>query len=207
MAQVNVIVEQIKRILGERITSSTSMPSTREIILHINQGLAYVMKGSFFEGANIDDVLYANDQFNITITGISVASGSVHRIATLPKMPIELPRSRGIVSVRPAGTFVNAYDPILRKDLDIMYGHTRNREKRRVVYFQENIEIHFHLFGGATMGNTVDITLVAPGNITAGAMLNVSPDVEAKIIEYVVKVLGRTERDPEDLNTDGIDVR
>jgi hypothetical protein len=207
MTKLGVICEQLERLLKGVISGDRRFPTRPEIALHVRQGLGYVIKGDAFESSNIDGLIYANDQYNLTLKNVPVLTdGDGVKYSTFSNLPITLPRGRGIVSIRPKGKLERSYEPILRKDLDTVVGLTRNNVKRRVMYFQEGSKVFYHTTGYASVPNAVDKTIVCSPVGGMNEELNISDDVEAKLIEYVLKVYGAIGQKPVSENTDGIDV-
>jgi hypothetical protein len=206
MVKVGLLCEQIERLLKAIISGDRRFPTRPEIAIHIRQGLGYVIKGDTFDNSNMDGLIYADDVYNITLGNIAVNTDSNGiQSSTLPNIPISLPRGRGVVSVRPAGSYENGYDPILLKDLPIVSGLIRNNVKKRIMFFQEGNKIIYKVTGGARVADNIDATIVCVPVGGLDEILNIGADVEAKIIEYVLKVYSMEGQKPESENTDGID--
>jgi hypothetical protein len=206
MVKVGLLCEQIERLLKAIISGDRRFPTRPEIAIHIRQGLGYVIKGDTFDNSNLDGLIYSDDTYNITFGNIAVtADANGNYSSVLPNIPIALPRGRGLVSVRPAGSYENSYDPIQRKDLDVVSGLTRNNVKRRIMFFQEGNKIIYKVTGGARVSDNVDATMVCVPVGGLDEILYIGADVEAKIIEYVLKVYSMQGQKPESENTDGID--
>ena len=207
MTKVGVLCEQLERLLKGVISGDRRFPTRLEIALHVRQGLGYAIKGDAFDNSNIDGLIYANDVYNLTVKNIPVTTDSSGvKSAKFTNIPISLPRGRGIVSVRPSGVFDKSYEPIQRKDLDTVAGLTRNNVKRRVMFFQENQNVVFYTTGGAGVAKNVDATVVCAPVGGLDEILYIGDDVEAKIIEYVLRVYSASGQKPVSENTDGIDV-
>jgi hypothetical protein len=204
---LKVLCEQIERILTGSLGGDRLLPTRNEIALHVRQGLGYLVKGEIFDDYKIDGQFFADDEYTFTIKDLQLSDFSDVKAITLPVLPVTLPKSRGIVAVTPNGYLATKITPILRKDFDLLVRNSRAKAVAKVVYFRESNKLVIAAFGRKVYPASVDVTLVYTPVGGMDEVLNINDGMQAKIIDYVISVLGKEKREPEDVNTDGVEIR
>jgi hypothetical protein len=178
--QLGVLCEEIKRILDGQNDAPDSKFTMAEIAVHVNQGLAVAIKENLYENSQIDGLTYVDDQFIFDYRNIAIVSGS----AMIPEAVVGLPRMRGFVSVSNSNGTGSEFIPVQAKDVFLQTG--TKPIKNKTLYYIKGAIMYF--IGGTDV--FVDMSLVAPAYKNMLDYIVIPPDVQAKVIQYVIKTLG-----------------
>lgn len=195
------LVEQIQRLLEGALPSTTDSAFTFNYVLSfVNSAIATLAKRSALENSNLEGVTFASDEFNVKYTGVSLTKDiNGEYSATLPQMPIGLPKGRGLVKVAPGNNSKSvSFKPIATKDIDLVLSLPEIHNK--AYYYLSDGKVWF-ISCKALFPKTIDITMVASGVNDLDSNLIIPEDAQAEIIDIVFQRLIR--RESMDLTNDG----
>lgn len=95
------LIERIKKHVADGFPNDDFTPSTNEVMLYIDEAIAYSIVGKAYENAKIEGVLAVPEAFHITynIGVMSQDDNTNEWYATLPQPPLSLPLGYSIADV------------------------------------------------------------------------------------------------------------
>lgn len=95
------LIERIKKHVSDGFPNDDFAPSTNEIMLYLDQAIAFAIVGKAYENAKIEGVLAVPEAFHVTYNlGIMSQDDTTNEwFATLPQPPLSLPLGYSISDV------------------------------------------------------------------------------------------------------------
>lgn len=199
------LIERIKKHVSDGFPNDDFAPSTNEIMLYLDQAIAFSIVGKAYENAKIEGVLAVPEAFEITynIGNLSQNSDTNEWYGTLPQPPLSLPLGYSIADVYFSSPSSGRSDSALpvrtkrvsyRNFLPIPTG---------LSYRVENNIIWIKGSNGQYLGG-INLYVQMPVNRTSDitAPMNLPDDVIMSVFDTVVKELMQRYQVPQDIVKD-----
>src|ERR1051326_8323482 len=110
-----LFIERVRRHMANNFPDSDMSLSENEVLLYIDQALAYNMVGQVYNAAKLEGNLVMPEAYLSTylITNIQLDSNTGYWYVTLPQPPVSLPLGYSITNAYFAKTAYGQSDPIL----------------------------------------------------------------------------------------------
>lgn len=198
-----IFCDEVLRLLSSGAYSVSDFKfERRDVAVHINGGIAYVVKANFFENYNLGSPGWIDPGFLTTYEGVSVTFNSERNLwySDLTTLPISLERGLGIQQVSPMQDEASAFIPLgaasagLYKNLpsEYLFGKVGYRQQGSRIYYKNLAQGHCACETGVLIVMVAD-TL----GLTMESELPLPSDYFLQVQEYVLNVMvkGLTKQD------------
>jgi len=198
------LAEQARRIIGRR--QQDAQIDERELILSIEQALAYQTRVRYFEN-KADEVPEIDGTLTTRFSNILVVedSATCEFYAELPGKVVDIPHGLGIRQVSPQNDVRNTVYRETIPGHNFMYsGITLSEMDNYVFFYREGNRIYFVNMKPESKPDEVVIKLILGiSSLGFDDPLNIPADMEKGAIEYVVQLYSNYQ--PSDTTNDNVD--
>lgn len=180
------IAEQILLELNKR--SYDSAITMQQVMLKVNQSLAYLVRMRYFASKQSDtEELDGSLIFTFKDVSVTKDADRDEYYTELPATTMSLPNGIGIRSVIPKGS-KREYRPVTNGFSGLYEGMISSKLEGSVGYYQENEKLFFVNMDSTNNPEYVLMKIVLPlDGIDEDASLNIPMDMQEEVISYVVQ--------------------
>lgn len=180
------LAEQIHRLLDGGAPSADTIYDPREILLYVEQALAYFVKVAILEAMRSGDP-DASEPYVVTFTSVSIQKDLALNLnyIDIPALYMNLPKNGGLKSIRPQGNNNNWFIPIGNGGMNFRSAHYGPFLQGNVGWWGEGQRAYFD-----TDMDKLGITKAVLQLITTDSeAINISLDLEQQVIKYVFDIM------------------
>jgi len=201
------LINQIERHVNDGFASSDWKVSHNEILLQVEQALAFSLVGSMYAMAKVEGNLVTPEGFLTTYALPALSQDNITQewYTTLPQPPLSLPLGYSITD----GYFA---DSVHGKGEPIIFIKAKRVAYRNILPKQYGVNAHvkgskiiLEAYDGANLyGKTLYVTMAATRTTDLDAILNVPDDIISSIFTVVTTKLLQRAQVPKDIIQDDI---
>jgi hypothetical protein len=198
MSSLSVISEQILMILGK--TTDDSDIDQREIKLNVKQAAARSIRMRWFEGKNFEGVGEVDGSVVNRFNNQSVLqdSDTEEYYTLMPADPVDIPGGVGIRRVSPMKDLNKSYRPVPDGFCGLYEGLEGFSLEGNIGFYIEGKRIYYVGMKSGKAPEKVRVTMVLGiDSLDENQEINIPPDMEAEIIQYVVQLYSAYRKDDE----------
>lgn len=183
------VAESILITLSGGIPNDDAPWSLRQILHHINNGIAFLAKKSAYENANVEGVVYADESFTTTFKDLPIQKDEDNGqyYIDLPELPVGLPGGGGLIRLTPKGSYKSTnLKPISRNEASRFFGLPKIPGK--IFYYVEDGDIKFV---GCPMitSDSFNVTIISAGAGNLDEELRMPPDMIGELEQIVLNTM------------------
>lgn len=191
------IAEQIHRLLDGGAPSSDTNFDPREIMIFVDQALAYFVKIAIFEGIKNGDV-DVPEPYTVTFSSVTVQKDEnlLLNYVDIPALYLNLPKNGGLKGIRaqvsefpkslsPTVPVINSFIPIGNGGLNFVQAHKGPFLQGNVGFWGEGNRAYFDQDLDKLGIKKIILQLIT----TSSEAINISLDLEQQVIQYVYNIM------------------
>lgn len=200
------LAEQARRIILGGHPTPDSGVKIQELIIHVSQAFANIVRQTFFQGKAEGDP-WINGSFIYTFKNVKVEEDKEidKFFVKMPATTVTLPYDIGVFQVSNMKDQANAFKPVssgfeaMTMNLDV------GRLQGKIGFYQEDNRIYFVNMTDTEKSEKVLVKLVAPlGSIGDEDEITVNDDIQQQIVAMTVQLYRQEEQTPHDDQNDNV---
>ncbi len=201
------LIQRLQRHINDGFPEADFSISDNEMLLYVNEALAYALVGTVYQNAKIEGSLVTPDGFLTTYALPALTKDNITKEwhTTLPQTPLSLPLGHSITQayfadvVNGKGTqlnFIKAKRVAYRKNMPLQFGVRAWVEGSKIIMEASD--------GSPLLGQTLYVTMIGTRTDDLDAVLNVPDDIIQAVFTAVTARLTQRMQLPKDIIKDDI---
>jgi hypothetical protein len=190
MATKNSLAEQVLLMLTDGRPDQVTGYDIRDIMLAVVQAISEITKAQYYSGTLPSGETIPNGTMMATYEAVATETWKGRSRATLPALPINLPRGMGVFEIANNTDPFIVYIPAMPGQMAMLAGSNMvGALSNLVVYEQRGMYIEFN--GTVATGSILMRLLVTDVNtLSDNAPLPIPTDYESLVVDMVYKRMG-----------------
>jgi hypothetical protein len=200
-------IERFLRQVYGGMPTDDAQVTTNLVNASLNDAVAFAAKQCYKESLSIDGVAYVNNTFYTTFRNLPITADSdfVWKL-TLPEMPLGLGVSDGVNGVQLKDAKGSLSDPLIPLSANqVTYQKGLKQPQNKIMYWNEGKDIFIKTVLPLAQYKG-QVRMISGGlSSDVDSELNLPPDYEPAMDDYLFKRFGLQRNQPQDINNDGTD--